>query len=158
VDLISSVHGEQRRLERLIARCDLKAVVKYGLREGALPHPGTGERSLKFTYNGVVYITDLTATREVTSWTLADFPLHKCDIDEELSRQIAEQKRSIGSGEMVATSHTVFIEDQSGSMKSRDMMGHRSRSRGAYYTTTSLLILQMILLALKGRETICPLS
>jgi hypothetical protein len=145
VDFISSVHGEQRRLERMIEKRDLQAAVKYGAREEAFPHPKTGERRLKFTYNGVVYITDLTATREVTSWALADFPLHKFDIDEDLYRQIAEQKRRISSGEMVATSHTILIVDQSGSMKNSDVMGHRSRSRGAYYTIANEMIAQPLI-------------
>ena len=145
MDFISSVHGEQRRLERMIEKHDLQAAVKYGEREEAFPHPKTGERRLKFTYNSVVHITDLTATREVTSWALADFPLHKFDIDEELSRQIAEQKRRISSGEMVATSHTILVVDQSGSMKSSDVMGHRSRSRGAYYTIANEMIAQPLI-------------
>ena len=94
VDLISSVHGEQRRLERMIEKRELQAAVKYGSREEQT-HFRTGERRWKFTYNGVVYITDSTATKEVTSWALDQFPLRKYDIDNSLSRQIAEQKRRL---------------------------------------------------------------
>jgi hypothetical protein len=82
----------------------------------------------------------------VTSyWVLADVPLHKFDIDESLSRQIVEQKRRMSSGEMVPTSHTVLIVDQSGSMKNSDVMGHRSRSRGAYYTIANEMIAQPLI-------------
>ena len=131
----------------MIEKCDLQTAVKYGLREETFPHKRTGERRLKFTYNGVVYITDATATREVTtcSWSSAHFPLHKFDIDESLSRQIGEQKRRINSGETPATSHTVLIIDQSGSMKESDVMGHRSRSRAAYYTIANEMIASPLL-------------
>jgi hypothetical protein len=145
VDFISSIHGEQRRIERLIEKRDLQAAVKYGLREDGRPHPRTGEPRLKFTYNGVVYITDRTKKIEVTSYALENLPLLKADIDVPLSRQITEQKRRIISGEKAATSHTVIVVDQSGSMNSSDIMGHRCRSRGAFYTIASELIGQPLI-------------
>ena len=145
VDFISSIHGEQRRIERLISKRDLQAAVKYGLREEARPHPRTGEPRLKFTYNGVVYITDRTRRIEVTSYASENLPLPKVDIDVPLSRQITEQKRRMISGETAATSHTVLVVDQSGSMNSSDIMGHRSRSRGAFYAIASQLIGQPLI-------------
>jgi hypothetical protein len=121
VDFISSIHGEQRRIERLIAKRNIQAAVKYGLREAGRPHPRTGEPRLKFTYNGVVYITDGFGL-EVTSYASENLPLPKVDIDVSLSRQITEQKRRIISGETAATSHTVLVVDQSGSMNSSDIL------------------------------------
>ena len=95
----------------MIEKRDLQAAVKYGLREAGRPHPRTGEPRLKFTHNGVVYITDPTRIIEVTSYASASLPLLKVDIDVPLSRQIAEQKRRIISGETAATSHHVLVVD-----------------------------------------------
>jgi hypothetical protein len=129
----------------MIEKRDLQAAVKHGLEETAKPHPRTGEGRLKFTYNGIVYITDLTGTREVTSYAAENLPLHKVDIDASLSREITEQKRRIESGQTAITSHTVLVVDQSASMKNSDIMGHRSRSRGAFYTLASELIAQPLM-------------
>ncbi len=145
IDFIASVHGEQRRIERMIEKRDLQAAVKHGLRETAKPHPHTGEGRLKFTYNGIAYITDLTGKMEVTSYAVESLPLFKVDIDAVLSRQITEQKRRIASGQTAITSHTVLVVDQSASMKNSDIMGHRSRSRGAFYTLASELIAQPLM-------------
>jgi hypothetical protein len=146
VNFISSIHGEQRRLEREISKRDLQTAVKYGLKENANPHPRTGEPRLKFTYNNIVYITDMTATTEVTSWVIEnDLPIEKAPIDESLSRQIAEQKRRLASGATAITSHVVIVVDQSGSMKKCDVVGHISRSRGAYYTIANEMIAQPLL-------------
>ncbi|KAJ1443761.1 kinase-like domain-containing protein [Ochromonadaceae sp. CCMP2298] len=145
VDFISSVHGAQRRAEREISKRDLQTAVKYGVKEQTFPHPRTGDARLKFTYNNIVYITDSTATTEVTSWALVQFPILKAEIDESLSGQIAEQKRRLSCGATAVTSHAVLVVDQSGSMKNGDVVGHRSRSRGAYYTIANEMIAQPLL-------------
>jgi hypothetical protein len=145
VDFISSIHGEQRRIERQITKRNLQAAVKYGLKENTFPHPRTGENRLKFTYDDIVYITDATATTEVTSWSLRQLPLEKTDIDASLVRQITEQKRRLSTASAAVTSHSVLIVDQSGSMKKSDVCGHRTRSRGAYYTIANEMIAQPLL-------------
>ncbi|KAJ1430264.1 hypothetical protein B484DRAFT_463090 [Ochromonadaceae sp. CCMP2298] len=143
VEFISSVHGAQRRAEREISKHDLQAAVKYG-RSQVRPHRGP-LRPLKFTYNNIVYITDSTATTEVTSWAKVQLPLQKVEIDESLSRQITEQKRRLASGAVAVTSHAVLVVDQSGSMRNSDVTGHRFRSRGAYYTIANEMIAQPLL-------------
>jgi hypothetical protein len=58
-------------------------------------------------------------------------------IDTSLENQIAEQKRRLRTGEAAITSHTILVVDQSTSMNSGDVMGHRSRSRGVFYTVAN---------------------
>ncbi|KAJ1424547.1 kinase-like domain-containing protein [Ochromonadaceae sp. CCMP2298] len=145
VDFISSVHGAQRRFQREISKRDLQAAVKYGVKEKAPPHPGSPRGRLKFTYNNIVYITDSTATKEVTSWDTVQLPLEKAEIDDSLSRQIAEQKLCLASSAAAVTSHAVLVVHQSGSMREGDLVGHRSRSRGAYYTIANEMIAQPLL-------------
>ena len=66
VTLLSSDHGRQRRAERLIDKRDLKAAVKYGSRK--VSRNQRGELNWKYTFADIVYITDSTSTREITSW------------------------------------------------------------------------------------------
>lgn len=75
IDFISSVHGEQRRRERDVSKRDLQAAVKHGTREPT-QNPQTREPRWKYTFADVVYITDKTSTKEVTSWALP-LPLQK---------------------------------------------------------------------------------
>lgn len=145
IDFISSLHGRQRRAEREISVRDLQTAVKYGVKE---PQWGDRRRGIRnftglryrITYNNIVYIIDETCTKEVTSFSLTQLPLEKVAIDQQLQRQIAEQRRRISRGEVAITSHTVIIVDQSTSMNNGDFFGHRSRSRGAYYTIASEMV------------------
>jgi hypothetical protein len=61
-------------------------------------------------------------------------------IDTSLENQIAEQKRRLRTGEAAITSHTILVVDQSTSMNSGDVMGHRSRSRGVFYTVANEMV------------------
>ena len=134
IEFISSLHGRQRRAEREISVRDLQAAVKYGVKKKQIGG------NYKIIYNNIVYITDDTCTKEVTSYTLIQLPLEKVTLNQQLERQISEQQRRISSGEVDVTSHTVIIVDQSASMNNSDCFGNRSRSRGAYYTIASEMI------------------
>ena len=138
IELISSTHGRQRRLERDISKKDLQAAIKYGLVEPQY-HAVVGLRH-KVTYNNIIYITDATMTKEVTSFSAIQLPLEKYPIDTFLSQQINEQRRRLSTGITAITSHTVIIVDQSASMNNGDVMGHRTRSRSAYYQIANEMI------------------
>lgn len=43
------------------------------------------------------------------------------------------------------TSHTVIVVDQSSSMNYADIFGHRSRSRGAYYTIANIMVAEPLM-------------
>lgn len=145
IELISSTHGRQRRLERDISKKDLQLAIKYGVIERQYGSRVSEKNRYKITYNNIVYITDETMTREVTSYSELQLPLEKYPIDVFLSRQIIEQRRRIKAGIAKITSHTVIIVDQSTSMNNGDVMGHRSRSRSAYYQIANEMIAQPLL-------------
>lgn len=119
VTLISHVHGRQRRSERNIQRRELQAAIKHGVRESA--NPGRdGSLRWRYTYKGVVYITDETSRHEVTSWRIDG----KDDDDDEVAP--AEVKLA-GTG-----CHAVLIMDNSGSMRKQDVPGYTSRAHAVY--------------------------
>lgn len=142
VGFIASIHGLQRRIQQDISTRDLQTAVKYGVREEQLNYGGNKNNGLRYkiTYNNIVYITDATCRKEITSFPTSQLPLEKVDIDEQLALKIVEQKRRIENGTTAITSHTVLIIDQSGSMKKSDVTGHRTRSRAAYYTIANEMI------------------
>ena len=84
IQLISSLHGRQRRLERDISIKDLQTAVKYGVKVAQFGY----KNRFKITYNNIVYITDETCTKEVTSYAATQLPLEHYIIDDTLSRQV----------------------------------------------------------------------
>eukprot|EP00049_Salpingoeca_infusionum_P010039 m.170205 g.170205 ORF g.170205 m.170205 type:complete len:683 (+) comp14523_c0_seq1:583-2631(+) len=119
VSLVSHTHGRQRRAQRGIERYELQQAVKYGRRERA--HPGRhGQERWRYTYQGVVYITDATSRHEITSW------------------RIDENTKAAGPirfGELAGFScHVVLVVDHSGSMKKSDVPGYTSRTEAVYST------------------------
>jgi hypothetical protein len=114
VTVLSSAHGRQRRSERLINKRNLQAAVKYGVKEDA-PNPRTGQLGYKYTFAGVVFITDSTSTREITSWAepCCGFDVPLVRISDAMAAEHAAavaSLRNLGAW----TSHTVIVVDQSG--------------------------------------------
>ena len=72
IEVISSIHGNQRRAERSIDKKDLQKAIKDGVKEIQLRRLDNGTRPIryKYTFAGIVYITDETSTHEITSWVL----------------------------------------------------------------------------------------
>ena len=66
ITIISSPHGRQRREERGVAKSELQAAVKYGIRTHARSDQD-GNQRWKYTYKGVVFLTDKTGKKEITS-------------------------------------------------------------------------------------------
>jgi hypothetical protein len=130
----SSVHGRERREQRDIDKIDLEYCVKYGKREPGHRDPKTGAPRWKYTFAEVTFVTDETSTKEVTSWTAELPPLPVKVIDTRSQQQYEEMKRRLAMQPRLTTSHCVVIVDMSGSMKRSDMYGHKSRSRGVYYS------------------------
>ena len=131
IPFISSEHGRERRSQRDISIRDLQSAVKYGIKE--IGYPGRmGEKRFKYTYADVVYMTDGTSQKEITSWAL-ELPLTKVIIPGRYNASYLEAKSRILDDASVITSHTVLIVDMSGSMNKSDMNGHKTRARGAYY-------------------------
>ena len=132
VEILSSVHGRQRQ-ERLINMRDLKAAVKYGKKEANVSWQGI--KNCKYTFAGIVFITDETSTCEITSWVLPafgfDVPL--VHITEGMHREHTDAVRALQDKSMW-TSHTVIVVDQSGSMRKTDVEGGATRSDAVWIT------------------------
>lgn len=135
VTILSSAHGRQRRGERNIVKPELQAAVKYGVREAQI-QPRTGARRWKYTFAGIVYITDSQSRREITSWPEPcfgfDVPLVRISTSmaAEHDASVAALERNLDAW----TSHTVIVVDQSGSMRNTDVDGGATRSDAVWLT------------------------
>ena len=141
VDLISSIHGHQRRAERSIEKKDLQSAVKNGTKEHQLRRlkDGTTAVRYKYTFADIVYITDETSTREITSWVLP-LPLEHVRISDNDEHQYQAAKARIAQDPQIITSHSVFVIDCSGSMKKADVEAHRCRADAVSYAVASEFI------------------
>lgn len=139
----SSTHGRERRNQRDITKRDLQAAVKYGKKEKGFPNPRTREPRWKYTYADIVYITDSTSTREVTSWA-TEIEINEVEIPNRRLIQYREAKNRIDADPSIITSHTVLIVDKSASMKKSDMNGHKTRARGVYFSLAEEFVLSQL--------------
>jgi len=127
ISILSSTHGRMRRAERSIQKRDLQAALRYGTKERSIND--RGKLCYKFRFADIVYITDETCTREITSWAA---PGSGIDVpSEEISPQL-QRRHDVASETILKkmhwTSHTVIIVDQSGSMRKADVDGGVTRS------------------------------
>ncbi|CAM9612110.1 unnamed protein product, partial [Hapterophycus canaliculatus] len=131
IPFFSSLHGRQRRAERDIDARDLKAAVKYGVKHPAKRDKYTGERRWRYTFADVVYITDSTSKREITSW-VAPISVPTANLT---LKEIGENERAkelLEDNPSLCTSHTVIVVDQSGSMRESDVTDFYDRSRAVF--------------------------
>jgi len=118
ISLISHAHGRERRAERNILRRELQAAIKHGVVEKG--NPGRdGSPRLRYTYDGVVYITDQTSRHEVTSW--------RVDGEDAADAVAPAEIELAGRG-----THAVLVVDSSGSMRTADVPGFKSRAHAVY--------------------------
>ena len=127
--LISSVHGRDRRELRGIEKKDLQAAVKYGMKEQG--RTVNGEFRWKYTFANVVYITDSTSRREVTSYVVPISIQPVIQSKQDMNWQNKLRKRIHDSPEL-CTSHTVLVLDQSASMRTCDVDHFKTRSDAVY--------------------------
>eukprot|EP00111_Clytia_hemisphaerica_P010941 TCONS_00032060-protein len=141
IELISSIHGHQRRAERCIEKKDLQAAVKYGKKEMCRRFDKAGRPLIRFKYTfaDVVYITDESSTREITSYVLP-IPLDKVDVPLIDQNKYYAAKRRIEEDPSIITSHSVFVVDCSGSMRNADVVAHRSRLDSVRYSIATEFI------------------
>ena len=131
VPFFSSLHGRERRALRKIDRLDLQAAVKYGQKESGWPHPVTGAVRWKYTHADIVYITDESSTREITSYGVPiDIPHPTLTRGHRRSHEAAKQR--LERNPSLCTSHTVIVVDQSGSMKTCDVFDFKNRSQAVF--------------------------
>lgn len=139
VPLESSLHGLERRKLRNITKRDLQAAIKYGTKTRGHPCQLTGDIRWKYEFADVIYITDSSSEREITSYvkpiTLPMLKLEQADrIKFEVHQRLAQ------NNPQVCTSHTVLVigfknfnnVDQSASMKTCDVENFKTRSDAVY--------------------------
>lgn len=130
ISILSSAHGKLRREQRDIDKRDLQRALKYGRRQRAW-----GER-WQVEYDGITFITDSTMRREVTAYPS---PLPEVDLDASAIETIEKAKRVLEHKPELATSHTVLVVDNSGSMLSKKNDVHLYRdSQNAAFSMTAL--------------------
>jgi hypothetical protein len=129
IEVLSSTHGRERRAERLITKINLQAAVKHGVKELAPPLNGRGDFRLKFTFADVVYITDLSGTKEITSYAIpgAGIDIEMVPITAEMLEKHTNASKKANSDKASWTSHSVLVVDQSGSMR-KTVEGGATRS------------------------------
>eukprot|EP00752_Nemacystus_decipiens_P008919 g7962.t1 len=127
----SSLHGREKRLERGIEKRDLQAAVKYGTRRRGHPNPRTGEPRWMYTLGNLVYITDDTSTKEITSYCLPIrmpvAPLSQADL-----YAYESAKEDLRRNPNLCTSHTVIVVDHSRSMSKKDVTDHVNRIKASF--------------------------
>ena len=131
--ILSSDHGRMRRAERMIDKRDLQAALKYGTRERSLNQRGVPQ--WKYTFADIVYITDQTSTREITSWAKpgVGIDVEKRHISEQMKQKHKGACERLQNDKTSWTSHTVIVVDQSGSMR-KTVLGGATRSDAVWLT------------------------
>ena len=128
VTILFSVHGRMRRAERLIQKRDLQAAIKHGTR--VMSANPRGDWNWKYTFADVLYITDKSSRREITSWAVpgAGLDVDKVLVTPEMQKLHSQACDKIRCTPGSWTSHTVVVVDQSGSMRKTDVAGGCTRS------------------------------
>jgi len=119
--LLSNSHGRGRRLERNITKLELKAAIAHGMKQVANPGRNGSER-YRFTYKGVVCITDKTCRQEITAWRLDNEDDNAVD-----QRQLAQLDVNV-----CPFVHFIIVVDCSGSMRKDDVKGYMNRKQAVY--------------------------
>ena len=131
IRLLSTEHGRSRRYLRKIPKVTLQAAVKYGKKERGHDDRQTGLHRWKYTFQNVVCITDHTSERQITCYK-EPVSIQAAPISDDMLKRNKYVKRIIKQNPRMCTSHFVVILDQSGSMRTCDVNGFRTRSEAAY--------------------------
>lgn len=128
VSFVGAEHGRLRRKQRAIDQKDLQQAKKYGDRPGTHPRPN-GDPTSIYTYKDIVYITNDVTGEEVTAYPKP--------IQLEMNAYFCSQPVQQQLGREHWTSNTVLVVDTSGSMRTADVWGSRTRL-GAVWVSIAL--------------------
>jgi Alpha-kinase family/von Willebrand factor type A domain len=144
ISILSCEHGRLRRIQRDISKRDLQKAVKHGRRtvQQFTDQRRKWCRRLKIEYEDIIFITDASGQKEITS-----FPSPLSPVDVLLNDRVAHEKaiRVIGTKPELCASHTVLVVDNSGSMSTHDIPLHRDRQVAAYSMTALELVAEQLL-------------
>ena len=138
ITILSTAHGQLRREQRDIDKRDLQRALKYGRFERS--YMG----NWKIDYDGITFITDRFKTREVTAFPS---PLQDVPIDSAAIGMHNQVKTLLQHKPELATSHTILVIDNSGSMmaKKNDVHLYRDSQQAAFSMTALDFIAEQIL-------------
>jgi hypothetical protein len=142
VPFIASAHRELRRHQRNIGIEELKAAMKHGERNTGSPRPN-GSTTSRFTYNGIVYIVDDVTGEEVTCYTVPE-ELVEVSVSPEDRELHNNTKEEILSNLACRNSNTVVVVDTSGSMRTADVQGSRTRLHAVWAALANDYVFQRI--------------
>lgn len=125
ITILSSEHGRLRREQRDIQKRDLQKALRHGKLEKAW-----GDR-WKVEYDGIVFITNKSRNREITSFPS---PLSNAPVDDDTYNEHIKAMEIISRKADMCTSHTILVVDNSGSMRTHDIPLHRDRQVAAFST------------------------
>lgn len=129
--LLSTIHGRARRELRDISKHDLKTVMKYGTKtRGRMVN---GDQRWKFEFGNTVYITDNSCRKEITCYKKA-IKIEHANITQKMLDNHTKARRILREDPHLCTTQSIIVIDQSGSMKTCDVNGFRSRSDAAFGT------------------------
>lgn len=86
---------------------------------------------MKYTYADIIYITDETSTKEITSWVAPiGIPLANLTLNQIWEHEAAKER--LKNEPTLCTSHTVIVVDHSGSMRETDVADFYNRSQAVF--------------------------
>ena len=138
ITILSTAHGQLRREQRDIDKRDLQRALKYGTPERVF------KGRWKVEYDGITFITDQRMSREVTAYPS---PLENVPIDAATAAQQSQVKTLLQHKPELATSHTVLVIDNSGSMlaKKNDVHLYRDSQNAAFSMTALEFVAEQLL-------------
>lgn len=123
------------------------AAIKYGKKERGHPDPKTGATRWMYTMGRLVYVTDETSTREITSYCRQEeIPLAGLTPGDLFDYERAKDNLRRNPG--LCTSHTVIVVDHSASMRTQDVKDHVNRIKASF----GMLALDFVAKQMVNRE------
>jgi hypothetical protein len=131
VTFLETEHGRLRRKQRGIDKKDLQSARKHGTRVAGRPRKETGDPTGVYTYKDIVYIVNEITGEEVTSYTVPiEFDCVPITAAMGASHDTAVVKIKLDKDAWL--SNTVLVIDTSGSMRTGDVWGSRTRLLAAW--------------------------
>ena len=126
--VVSDAHCKLRQEQRRISSVDLETAKRHGTKSVSItPNgPNKGVERFKYEYKGVTFITDKLDGRKITCWA-EGLSFHALPIQKERMKDLEDVRKFLRLHPVNITTHTIFVVDQSGSMKLSDVPGARSR-------------------------------
>eukprot|EP00977_Amphora_coffeiformis_P005172 scaffold1112_cov92-Amphora_coffeaeformis.AAC.8 len=124
-EFIETVHGEERRKQRQIAKIDLEMAMKYGTKQ-----VGLGGRII-YKHEGLTFVYDPSTKQEITSWFRPE-AVARVPIDPQTQESYEDALSRLNEDLTLHRSHTVIVVDTSGSMRQADVLGARNRLKAVW--------------------------